>query len=136
MRRERPLEIAVLAQDVLVVLASLVAAGFLREALRPFLPALKAPAPFRDDLHLLLVFLPAWALGAERTQLHTLASLTGPPLELVRKLLLTQAWGVVALMLILVGAQVPLNRSLIALFLLLSTFALVFLKAAQRRWAG
>ena len=114
MRRERPLEIAVLAQDVLVVLVSLVAAGFLREALRPFLPALKPPAPFRDDLHLLLVFLPAWALGAERNRLHTLASLTGPPLELVRKLLFTQAWGAIALMLILVGAQVHLSERLLA----------------------
>jgi exopolysaccharide biosynthesis polyprenyl glycosylphosphotransferase len=136
LRRERPLEVAVLTQDVLVVLVSLVAAGYLREALRPFLPALKAPAPFRDDLHLLLVFLPAWALGAQRNRLHTLASLTGPPLELVRKLLFAQAWGAIALVLILVGAQVPFNRSLIALFLLLSTMALVFVKAAQRRWAS
>jgi exopolysaccharide biosynthesis polyprenyl glycosylphosphotransferase len=128
--------VAVLAQDVLVVLLSLVAAGLLREALRPLLPALKPSVPIRDDLHLLLVFLPAWALGAQRNQLHTLASLTGPPLELLRKLLFTQAWGAIALTLILVGAQAALNRSLIVLFLFLSTASLVFVKAAQRRWAG
>jgi exopolysaccharide biosynthesis polyprenyl glycosylphosphotransferase len=134
LRRERPLEVAVLAQDVLVVLVSLVAATLLREALRPLLPALKPSAPLRDDLHLLLVFLPAWALGAERNHLHRLASLTGPPLELLRRLLFTQAWGAVVLAVILVGAQVPFNRSLIVLFLLVSTALLAAVKGLQRKW--
>jgi exopolysaccharide biosynthesis polyprenyl glycosylphosphotransferase len=134
LRRERTLEVAVLVQDVLVVVVALVGASFVRELVRPFLPALKPPAPLHDDLHLLLVFLPAWALGAQRNGLHTLASLTGPPLDLLRRLLFTQAWGAVALTLILVGAQVALNRSLIALFLFVSTLLLAFLKGVQRRW--
>jgi exopolysaccharide biosynthesis polyprenyl glycosylphosphotransferase len=136
LRHERPLEVAVLVQDVAVVLLSLVGASVLRESLIPLLPGLKASAPLRDDLHLLLVFLPAWALGAQRNGLHTLQSLTGPPLELVRKLLFTQAWGAIALVLILVGAQVPFNRSLIVLFLLLSTVSLALSKGLQRRWVA
>jgi exopolysaccharide biosynthesis polyprenyl glycosylphosphotransferase len=128
--------VAVLVQDVAVVLLSLVGASVLRESLIPLLPGLKASAPLRDDLHLLLVFLPAWALGAQRNGLHTLQSLTGPPLELVRKLLFTQAWGAIALVLILVGAQVPFNRSLIVLFLLLSTVSLALSKGLQRRWVA
>lgn len=125
-----------LVQDVLVVLLSLLGASVLRESLIPILPGLKASAPLRDDLHLLLVFLPAWALGAQRNGLHTLQSLTGAPLELVRKLLFTQAWGAIALVLILVGAQVAFNRSLIVLFLLLSTVSLALSKGAQRRWVA
>jgi hypothetical protein len=128
--------VAVLVQDVLVVLLSLLGASVLRESLIPLLPGLKASAPLRADLHLLLVFLPAWALGAQRNGLHTLQSLTGPPLELVRKLLFTQAWGAIALVLILVGAQVAFNRSLILLFLLLSTLALALSKGLQRRWVA
>jgi exopolysaccharide biosynthesis polyprenyl glycosylphosphotransferase len=136
LRHERPLEVAVLVQDVLVVLLSLLGASVLRESLIPLLPGLKASAPFRSDLHLLLVFLPAWALGAQRNGLHTLQSLTGAPLELVRKLLFTQAWGAIALVLILVGAQVAFNRSLIVLFLLLSTASLALSKSLQRRWVA
>jgi exopolysaccharide biosynthesis polyprenyl glycosylphosphotransferase len=128
--------VAVLVQDVLVVLLSLLGASVLRESLIPLLPGLKASAPLRDDLHLLLVFLPAWALGAQRNGLHTLQSLTGPPLELVRKLLFTQAWGAIALVLILVGAQVAFNRSLIVLFLLMSTMSLALSKGLQRRWVA
>jgi hypothetical protein len=46
--------VAVLVQDVVVVLLSLLGASVLRESLIPLLPGLKASAPLRDDLHLLV----------------------------------------------------------------------------------
>ncbi len=134
MTRDRPLEIAVLLQDLLVVLVSLAVASVAREGLRLVVPGLKPPPPAGDYVHLLLLFLPAWSLGAERHGLHRVPALTGPLLELLRRLLLTQAWGVMAIALILVASQVPLNRSLIALFLVISTLLLAVAKMMQRRW--
>jgi exopolysaccharide biosynthesis polyprenyl glycosylphosphotransferase len=89
--------------------------------------------PPREYIHLLLVFLPAWALGAKRHQLHSVMTLTGPGLECLRRLLLTQAWGGLALALILLAAQAPLNRSLIVLFLAVSTIVVALAKIPQGR---
>jgi exopolysaccharide biosynthesis polyprenyl glycosylphosphotransferase len=47
----------------------------------------------------------------------------------------TQAWGAVAITVLLVAAQVPLNRSLILLFLTCSTLLLLIGKVGQRVWA-
>ena len=52
----------------------------------------------------------------------------------VRALLWTQAWGAVALGLILTAAQALLNRSLIAVYLCVSTVLLLATKLAQRAW--
>jgi len=48
--------------------------------------------------------------------------------------ILTQAWGVASIGLILTFAQVSLNRSLILVFLAVSTAMLLLLKAAQAPW--
>jgi hypothetical protein len=134
MKSDRPLEIQVFAQDLLVLALSLGAAILLREQLRHLVPGLKTSVPFSAYLHLLLVFVPAWALGAERHRLHRIRTLTGPPLDLMVRLVLTQAWGTGAMALILVAAQVEMNRSFIVLFLVLSTGALVTQKMVQRLW--
>jgi exopolysaccharide biosynthesis polyprenyl glycosylphosphotransferase len=134
LRQDRALERWLLIQDVAVVVLSIAAADVLREILNPIVPGLKPPVPPSDYAHLLLVFLPAWALGAERNSVHRIPALTGPPLDRLRGLLLTQAWGAVSISLILVAAQAPLNRSLIALFLLISTVLLAVTQVAQRRW--
>ena len=81
-------------------------------------PGSSPSSPCPTTLHLLLVFVPAWALvrGAARLSPHARHS-PRRCIEPLRALLWTQAWGAVALALILVAAQAPLNRSLIALFL-------------------
>lgn len=135
MSGDKPLERAVLLQDVGVLLLSLLLAHWLRPPLAELAPVLKPVVPARQYVHLLLVFLPTWALVAERLDLHRVRTLTGPLVELLRALLWTQAWGTLVLALILVAAQVNLNRSLIALFLTVSTLLLTTAKLLQRAWA-
>jgi exopolysaccharide biosynthesis polyprenyl glycosylphosphotransferase len=132
---DKPLERAVLLQDVAVLMLSLVLADLLRQPLARLVPVLKPAVPPEQYVHLLLVFLPTWALVAERLDLHRVRTLTGPIVELLRALLWTQAWGTLVLALILVAAQVNLNRSLIALFLVVSTLLLTAAKVLQRAWA-
>ena len=135
MSGDKPLERAVLLQDVCVLVLSLLLAHLLREPLASLVPVLKPVVPAEQYVHLLLVFLPTWALVAERLDLHRVRTLTGPLVELLRALLWTQAWGTLVLALILVAAQVNLNRSLIALFLTVSTLLLTIAKLFQRAWA-
>src|SRR5207249_2470929 len=135
MTGDKPLERAVLLQDVAVLLLSLLLAHWLRPPLADLLPGLKPVVPAEQYVHLLLVFLPTWALVAERLDLHRVRTLTGPLVELLRALLWTQAWGTLVLALILVAAQVNLNRSLIGLFLTVSTLLLTTAKLLQRAWA-
>jgi exopolysaccharide biosynthesis polyprenyl glycosylphosphotransferase len=123
-----------LLQDLCLLLVSLLAAAWMRQAMAALVPGLKPVVPVQDYFHLLLVFLPVWAIGARRQRLHAVETLTGPALERVRRLILTQAWGAVALALILVAAQAPLNRSLIALFLGVSTALIGLAKIPQGIW--
>jgi exopolysaccharide biosynthesis polyprenyl glycosylphosphotransferase len=135
-RGDRSWERVVLLQDLVLITLSLFAAGWLRAPLVGVLPGVRPLVPVNEYIHLLLVFLPAWALGAERHRLHRPETMTGPALEWLRRLLQTQAWGALALALILVAAQAPLNRSLIGLFLLLSTLVLALAKIPQARWVA
>ena len=135
MSGDKPLERAILLQDVAVLMLSLLLAHLLRPPLAAIVHGLKPAVPASQYVHLLLVFLPTWALVAERLELHRVRTLTGPLVELLRALLWTQAWGTLVLALILVAAQVNLNRSLIALFLTVSTLLLTAAKLLQRGWA-
>src|SRR5206468_849279 len=83
---------------------------------------------------LLAVFLPTWMSAADRLGIHRLHTITGEKLEIIRRVILTQAWGVASIGLILTFAQVSLNRSLILVFLTVSTTMLLVLKAAQAPW--
>jgi exopolysaccharide biosynthesis polyprenyl glycosylphosphotransferase len=134
--RSKAIERAALLQDVLVVLLAVALARVARDHLAVALPDFIMPAaPDREYALLVLAFLPSWTLCAQRLQLHRMRVLTGSPVVLLRTLLWTQAWGGLSLALILVLAQVTMNRSFIALFLALSTAALVVMKMGQRRWA-
>jgi exopolysaccharide biosynthesis polyprenyl glycosylphosphotransferase len=86
-----------------------------------------------EYVHLLVVFLPVWVLAAERLGIHRIHVITGARTEMARRLILTQAWGLAAVSLILVAAQTSLNRSLIAIFFALSTGVLLVGAALQRR---
>jgi exopolysaccharide biosynthesis polyprenyl glycosylphosphotransferase len=123
-----------LLQDLCLLLVSLLVAAWVRQGMAAFVPGLKPIVPIHDYMHLLLVFLPVWAIGARRQRLHAVETLTGPGLERIRRLILTQTWGGVALALILVAAQAPLNRSLIVLFLGVSTVLIAIAKIPQRIW--
>ncbi len=135
MRRDRAWERRFLALDLAVVLASVALAKLLREALVTRISLLQASVPLGTYVHLLLVFIPIWVWGADRYGLQRLRVVVGAHIPLMRALLMTQAWGLLALAAILVLAQAPLNRSLIALFLVLSTLLLAALKYAERSWA-
>src|SRR5207302_4922015 len=97
-------------------------------------PGLKPPVAAVEYTHLLIVFLPTWVFAAERLGIHRVRTLTGPRLEAVRRVIITQSWGVAAIALILVAAQASLNRSLIVIFVTISTALLLAASLAQRRW--
>ena len=134
MTRDRSLETSVLLQDVIVVLAAMLLSRVAHAALVGLIPTLKPPVAAGEYAHLLLVFLPTWMFAADRLGIHRIPTVTGEKLEIVRRVILTQAWGVAAIGLILTFAQVSLNRSLILVFLALSTAMLLVLKAAQAPW--
>ena len=97
-------------------------------------PTLKPPVAAGEYAHLLLVFLPTWIFAADRLGIHRLQTITGEKLEIIRRVILTQAWGVAAIGLILTFAQVSLNRSLIFVFLVLVDGLLLVAKAVQAPW--
>ena len=134
MTRDRSLEATVLLQDILVVVAAMMLSRGAHALLVAAVPALKPPVAAADYAHLLLVFLPTWIFAADRLGIHRLQTLTGAKLEIVRRVILTQAWGVAAIGLILTFAQVSLNRSLIVVFLVMSTAMLLVAKALQAPW--
>src|SRR5262249_3978959 len=126
--RDRSLETSVLLQDIVVVLLAMLVARAAHGALVGAIPSLKPPVAAGEYVHLLLIFLPTWIFAADRLGIHRLQTLTGGKLEIVRRVILTQAWGVAAIGLILTFAQVSLNRSLIIVFLLVSTAMLLVAK--------
>ena len=134
MTRDRSLETSVLLQDILVILGAMLLSRSAHAALVSQFPTLKPPVAAGEYAHLLLIFLPTWIYAADRLGIHKLRTVTGEKLEIVRRVILTQAWGVAAIGLILTFAQVSLNRSLIIVFLVLSTTLLFVVKAAQRPW--
>jgi exopolysaccharide biosynthesis polyprenyl glycosylphosphotransferase len=134
MTRDRSLETTVLLQDILIVLAAMMLSRGAHALLVNMVPTLKPPVAAGDYAHLLLVFLPSWIFAADRLGIHRLRTLTGGKLEIARRVILTQAWGIAAIGLILTFAQVSLNRSLIIVFLGLSTAMLLMAKALQAPW--
>jgi len=134
MTRDRSLETSVLLQDIVVILAAMALSRGAHAALVAAVPTLKPPVAAGEYAHLLFVFLPTWMFAADRLGIHRLHVVTGEKLEIVRRVILTQAWGVASIGLILTFAQVSLNRSLILVFLGVSTTMLMVLKAAQAPW--
>src|SRR6476661_657213 len=134
MTRDRSLETSVLLQDIVVILAAMVLSRGAHAALAGAVPNLKPPVAAGEYAHLLFVFLPTWMFAADRLGIHRLHVVTGEKLEIVRRVILTQAWGVAAIGLILTFAQVSLNRSLILVFLVMSTVLLLIAKAVQAPW--
>jgi exopolysaccharide biosynthesis polyprenyl glycosylphosphotransferase len=134
MTRDRSLETTVLLQDIAVVLAAMLLSRLAHGALVGVVPNLKPPVAAAEYAHLLLVFLPTWMFAADRLGIHRIQVMTGEKLEIVRRVILTQAWGVASIGLILTFAQVSLNRSLIIVFLALSTALLLVAKAFQAPW--
>jgi len=134
MTRERSLEHVLLFEDVLVLLAAMALARLIDGRLAAVVPGLKPPVAYSEYAYLVLVFLPTWIFAAERLGIHRVQALTGERSEIVRRVILTQAWGAAAIGLILTSAQVSLNRSLIAVFLTLSTLLLWAAKVFQTRW--
>jgi len=132
--RDRSLETTVLLQDIVVVLLAMLLSRVAHGALVAAIPSLKPPVAAGEYAHLLLVFLPTWIFAADRLGIHRLQTLTGEKLEIVRRVIMTQAWGVAAIGLILTFAQVSLNRSLIMVFLVMSTALLLVAKALQAPW--
>jgi exopolysaccharide biosynthesis polyprenyl glycosylphosphotransferase len=134
MTRDRSIEQVILLEDVVLMVLSLVLAHLVHQRIAGTLPGLKPPVAMREYAFLLLLFLPTWVIAAERMGIHLHRTLTGPRTETIRLVLKTQMWGLAAIAVILVAAQTALNRSLIAIFVVLSTVNLLVAKALQRRW--
>ena len=136
MTRDESLEALLLVQDVGLLILALLLARLGHAALARAVPSLKPPVAPGEYAHLLVVFLPVWVFAAERLGIHRVRVITGPRTEMARRLVLTQAWGIAAVALILVAAQTSLNRSLIAVFFVLSTAILALGSSLQRRFVA
>jgi len=134
MTRDRSIEQLILLEDVILMIASLWLAHVVHQRIAGALPGLKPPVALREYAYLLLLFLPTWVVAAERIGIHLHRTLTGPRTETIRLVLKTQMWGAGAIAVILVGAQTALNRSLIGMFVGISTVLLLLAKVVQRRW--
>jgi exopolysaccharide biosynthesis polyprenyl glycosylphosphotransferase len=132
--RDRSIEQVILIEDVLLIIVSLLLTHVVHGRLVGAVPGLKPPVDTREYAYLLLLYLPTWVLAAARLGIHLHVTLTGPRTQMVRLILRTQMWGAGAIAVILVAAQTPLNRSLIGIFVVLSTVMLLAAKAVQRRW--
>jgi exopolysaccharide biosynthesis polyprenyl glycosylphosphotransferase len=132
--RDRSIEQVILIEDVILMVMSLLLAHLIHGQIAGAVPGLKPPVAAREYAYLLLLFLPTWVIAAARIGIHRHQTLTGPRTETIRLVLKTQMWGVAAIAVILVAAQTALNRSLIAIFVVLSTVLLLIAKAVQRRW--
>ena len=136
MTRDEALEALLLVQYVALVIGALLLARLAHVGAAHLLRSLKPPLAPGEYVHLLVVFLPIWVFAAERLGIHRIHVVTGPRTELARRLILTQAWGLAAVALILVAAQTSLNRSLIGIFFLLSTALLLAASSLQRRFVA
>ena len=134
MNRDRSLEQTILLEDLLVILGALVLSRGAHAMFWRWIPGLKPPTALTEYAHLLLVFLPTWIFAAEKLGIHRLRVLGGQRLEIVRRVVLTQGWGLAAIGLILTAAQTALNRSLIVTFLAFSTVMLLVAKVFQTAW--
>ncbi len=132
MTRDESLEATLLVQYVALVVGALVLARCAHLAAAHALPSLKPPVAPGEYAHLLVVYLPVWVFAAERLGVHRVRVLTGSRTELARRLVITQVWGLLAVALILVAAQTSLNRSLIAIFFVVSTTVLLAASSLQR----
>jgi exopolysaccharide biosynthesis polyprenyl glycosylphosphotransferase len=132
---DRTFERAMLLLDVITILAAVFVAHALRQSLFLVVPALKPAVPANESAQVLVAFLPTWVWCADRLALNSVRTLAGPLLDLLRVLLWTQGSSALALAFILTAAQAPLNRSLIGLYLVLSTIFLLVGKGIQRQWA-
>jgi exopolysaccharide biosynthesis polyprenyl glycosylphosphotransferase len=134
MNRDRSLEQTILLEDLMVILGALVLSRGAHAMFWRLIPGLKPPTALTEYAHLLLVFLPTWIFAAEKLGIHRLRVLGGQRLEIVRRVVLTQGWGLAAIGLILTAAQTALNRSLIVIFLGFSTVMLLVAKVFQTAW--
>ncbi len=136
MTRDEALEALLLVQYVALVIGALLLARLAHAGAAHLVRSLKPPLAPGEYVHLLVIFLPIWVLAAERLGIHRIPVITGPRTELARRLILTQACGLAAIALILVAAQTSLNRSLIGIFLVLSTTLLLAASSFQRRFVA
>jgi len=131
---DRGLGRALLAQDVGIVALALWLSHFLREIVAASWPGLKPTVPRADYVPLLVAYLPVWVWCADRLGLCRLRVVIGPWMDLMRVLVWTQAWAVMALSILLVAAQAPFNRSYLAIYVVLSTLLLLIATVPQRAW--
>lgn len=131
---DRGLERALLAQDVAIVALALWLSHLVREIVAASWPGLKPTVPRAEYVPLLVAYLPVWVWCADRLGLNRVRVLIGPWMDLVRVLVWTQAWAVTALSVLLVAAQAPLNRSYLAIYVVLSTLLLLTATVPQRAW--
>ena len=135
MTRDRSLETSVLLQDILVVLAAMLLSRGAHAGAGRRRPDAEAAGRRRASTRTCCwSSCPPGSSPPIACGIHRLQTLTGEKLEIVRRVILTQAWGVAAIGLILTFAQVSLNRSLILVFLVLSTALLLVAKAVQAPW--
>lgn len=116
---------ALVALDLLSIVVAMVAAMAVHSLLRQYFASLKSPPAI--ELYLLLAYctLPMWLSIAAVLGLYRQLERPLGPVALFRELVRLHVFGLLGLALLIYITQIPMNRSVVALFVLL-TFALMF----------
>jgi exopolysaccharide biosynthesis polyprenyl glycosylphosphotransferase len=131
----------VLALDATALVASMLLAYLLHDALQAWIPALKDPASFQGYLRLMVFVIPTWLVVLSVKKLDRVYEERWTRRWLVWHLLQLEAIGLLALAAILFLTQIVINRSIIGLYAITSFGMLYLLRVAvqlriERRGKG
>ena len=125
-----------LGVDVLVLFAAMGLAFAVQTALRPLIPALKAPPPFHVYAGLISLALPVWLALIAILGLHKSFERPWSSAALMVELIKLHVLGLVGVALIGFLTQSTINRSLVGLFLICSGLLMFVLRSAIGAWVG
>jgi len=107
----------ILTVDTVLLLGAMFGAFGMHSVLRDYIPQLKAPPRLESYAELAYLALPVWIVGIVALGLHRVLERFWTTRELLVALLKLHGLGFLALSVVQVITQRPLNRSLIAVFL-------------------
>ncbi len=125
-----------IALDVATLVASMVVAYSLQPLLRGVLPGLKSPAPLAGFVTVAYLTLPVWLLLIGGLGLHRTFERSRSFVDVLVGLFKLHVFGVLGLALVDFLAQVPLNRSIVALFVLTSFTSMATVRWLLSLWIG
>jgi exopolysaccharide biosynthesis polyprenyl glycosylphosphotransferase len=132
--RQIALRRLILVMDATAIASSMVFAAFVHASLRSRLDVLKDPPPVEQYLLLAWATMPMMLALVVLTGLHRQFERPFRPLPLVWDLLRLHAGGLIGIALLVFLTQIPMNRSVVALFLAFTFTLMLSSRLALHAW--